>query len=197
MDLEQFRRAYMQAEGLGNTPGKYAKRFINLTKSAVDVLFAIGKDRSEKKEKAENLKMAWKDIRSNGISVKSAKEVIQNRPTVGKHTSMAVDRFAGSAYGMERSINEARSSGKVGESTVAASRSNSYNGQDLEIGINYFLKAMDTARKGIRISASMKNGLELGVIKGLSIVEHRKEAREEARDFGFGREDRYKEELER
>ena len=49
MDLEDYRRAYMQAEGFGNTPANFVKRISDFANNVSSIPDAINRDRIEHK----------------------------------------------------------------------------------------------------------------------------------------------------
>lgn len=182
MDVEQFRRAYMSMEGMGNTPKRFFTRQAALAKNVFSIFSATKKDSAVRKEKAEIRKRVKEDIRENGISMKALKELAVNRPKmVEKNSSKTAKNIADASVNALKSWNELGSTGRVSDSTTAARRANSYGGQDLEVGAGFALKAVNAALKGISIATSMKQGLELGVIKGIGAAEIIGNAAREAR----------------
>ena len=66
MDLEQFRKAYMQMEGIANTPVNLFKRSGRFVESITNVPGAIKRDADESRMNAKMRNDILNDIRQNG-----------------------------------------------------------------------------------------------------------------------------------
>lgn len=69
MDLEEYRRAYMQAEGFGNTPANFVKRISDFANNVSSIPDAINRDRIEHKARKKARGKAREDMKENGVSV--------------------------------------------------------------------------------------------------------------------------------
>lgn len=163
MDLEQFRRAYMMSEGIGNTPIRGAERAINLAKSISKIPGAIKRDSKERNAKFHAREEAFKDIRENGLSSDALIKLFKNRRTLGNRTIDAVEKTADATVAAALSANEL---GQTAESIIGTNNTNLYGGQDLENGIRFVLRAKGITSKGLRLPGRM-----LRKIDGLMVGE--------------------------
>lgn len=157
MDLEEYRRAYMRAEGIGNTPINTIRRAARLGKSIAKMSSSIRQDKYEKAERKDARHEAMEYIKENGISGASALALMHNRPRVGSNTAKNVEQIGDSAVAMERSLNEF---GQTAASIAGAKRSDTYDSQDLEKGISFAITGTNIIRKGIKSPSKVINGAE-------------------------------------
>ena len=150
MDLEEYRRAYMQAEGFGNTPANFVKRISDFANNVSSIPDAINRDRIEHKERKKARGKAREDMKENGVSVKNAVEYAKNIPNIGGHTLSKTDKALNSGINAAISVNEL---GQTAASIAGTKRSNLYDGQDLENGIRFSLKASKELAKGLKLPA--------------------------------------------
>lgn len=148
MDLEEYRRIYMQAEGIGNTPANMFRRMAKLGKDISAVPNATKKDKRERAERRAGRREAMDDMKKNGVSFEGIADYMANRPRVNNHMHKAVENIADSATSAAMSINEL---GQTSAGIVGAKRSNLYEGQDLENGIRFALRARNALSKGLRL----------------------------------------------
>lgn len=148
MDLEEYRRIYMQAEGIGNTPANMFRRMAKLGKDISAAPNAARKDKRERAERRAGRREAMADMKKNGVSLEGIADYIANRPRVNNHTHKAFEDIADSATSAAMSINEL---GQTSAGIVGAKRNNLYEGQDLENGIRFALRARNALSKGLRL----------------------------------------------
>ena len=171
MDLEEYRRIYMQAEGLGNTPVNTVKRIARLGSDLSSIPGAVKKDRHERAERKAGRAEAMKDMNENGITIDGLAEYLSNRPRLHGNVSKAAERTMGSATSVAMSVNEY---GQTAASIVGTRRSNLYDGQDLENGIRFSIKASRALGKGLKLPAHMFHAAEnlvgAGAIAGMMVL---------------------------
>ena len=167
MNLDDYRRAYMRAEGFGNTPKRLLDRLMTLGKSIIALPGAVNKDRYEKRKRKENFKEAWNDIKQHGIDAQNISSLMNNGPRVSTNTSRAIGRVADSSLGTAKSLNEL---GQTASSIIGTTRQNAYEGQDLEKGISFALSVKSYINKAARIPPAMMKGVQFGIVGGTILV---------------------------
>lgn len=169
MNLEEYRRIYMQAEGLGNTPKNLIQRYMNLAKALVKLPSAVKRDKAERNMRRAGRNEALKSMRDDGISLDVVRDLMKNRHRMGSHTLDAVENINNSALSAAKSTNEL---GQTAKAIVGTTRSNSYDGQDVEKGIAFALTAKSVIHKGMVIPKSMMKGVGLGLSGGSIVVDY-------------------------
>ena len=158
MDLEEYRRIYMRAEGIGNTPVRLGKSFLNFGSSFGQIPKALKRDKESKERRKENRAELFKEAKENGKWTPGmVKELAANRPRLGNETSKAVGNIANSGLRAAMSANEL---GQTAAAITGTRRSNMYDGQDLENGIRFALKATAIVNKGIQLPRDMMHKAE-------------------------------------
>lgn len=175
MDLDQYRRAYMQIEGIGNTPLRAVQRAIKLAKNVVNVFSAMNKDYKDRRKRNENFREAVKGLREDGFSFVGIFDAAKyGGPNMSSHTSKALSRAGGSAINLAKSVNEF---GSTAASIVGTKKNNLYDGQDMEKGAGFLLQANKVINSGLRASKGMLRGtglvLESGAFIG-DVITHKK-----------------------
>lgn len=151
MDLEQFRRAYMQQQGITNTPKNAIKRTKNLGKSLIDIPGAIRNDMKEAQRNSAERREILKDIKDNGLKNFNADtfvDLVKSGPARPSHTGGAIMGTADATASMARSVNEY---GQTAASIAGGKRSDMYDGQDLEKGISFAITARNLTAKHMRL----------------------------------------------
>lgn len=169
MNLEEYRRIYMQAEGFGNTPKNLIQRYTNLAKALIKLPSAAKRDRIERNIRRAGRNEALQSMRDDGISLDVIKNLIKNRHRMGSHTLDSVENIGNSAISAAKSTNEL---GQTAKAIVGTTRSNSYDGQDVEKGIAFALTAKSVINKGMVIPKSMIKGVGLGLSGGSIVVNY-------------------------
>lgn len=159
MDLNAYRQMYMNLQGIGNTPMNSARRVKNFIKAVAGLPGAVFKDVKRRRERLDAYQKAKEDLK-NGFSFEALfKKTVNGLPDMDSHTGKQIARVGDSAIGVAQSLNEIGStSAKI---VVGGRRSDMYDGQDFENGTRHFLKAVNAARKSVRISKSMLKGTGL------------------------------------
>lgn len=167
MDLDEYRRVYMQAEGLGNTPKKLVERLATLGQSIVAVFGAAKKDLNERQARGDAFNKAIKDMKKEGFSFTGLVDIAINGPRISTHTSKAL------ANVMNASLVAAKSTNELGQTAAnivgTAKRSNLYDGQDVEKGASFLINAKQITSKGLHVSKQMLKGVGLG-LEGAAIA---------------------------
>ena len=143
MDLEEYRRIYMQAEGLGNTLASGARRTLEFGKSVARVPGAVVKDEREAKRKRYERREAIKDIKENGISFGAVKDILKSGPGMSTNTTRALSDVGRKALSEGLIVNEL---GSTAAKIVGDKSSNSYNSQDMEHGLRFLMKTAPIMR---------------------------------------------------
>ena len=78
MDLEEYRRAYMQAEGIGNTPANAVKRIVKFGSDLSSIPGAVKKDKHDRAKRKAGRAEAMKDMKENGVSIDGVAEYFQD-----------------------------------------------------------------------------------------------------------------------
>ena len=166
MDLEQFRRAYMQymqMEGIANTPVNLFKRSGRFAESIANVPGAIKRDADESRMNAKMRNDILNDIRQNGdknFDAETLSDLVQSGKNPG-HTGQAIEQVGGAAASLARSVNE------LGQTRVpiAGKHSEMYDGPDLEKGISFAITAERIAKKPLRLSEkALTNAVNIGMM---------------------------------
>ncbi len=163
MDLEQFRKAYMQMEGIANTPVNLFKRSGRFVESITNVPGAIKRDADESRMNAKMRNDILNDIRQNGdknFDAETLADLIHSGKNPG-HTGQAIEQVGGAAASLARSVNE------LGQTRVpiAGKHSEMYDGPDLEKGISFAITAERIARRPLRLSEkALTNAVNIGMM---------------------------------
>lgn len=160
MDLEEYRRIYMNMEGVSNTPLNAIKRVFRLGKSAKDIPKAMHKDAAIRSERKDARKEAMEGIKHNGVNAQDVKKIAKNMPGYGKSTRASISRVGRNAESVSRSVNEMA---QTSSSIVGTNRTNPYDGQDLEKGISFTITARSVIRNGLHLPERMaKSAMSVG-----------------------------------
>lgn len=157
MDIEEYRRVYMAAEGIGNTPLRMEKRFRNFGKSILAFPKAFAKDKEERQMRKEMREMARKDIRDHGLTIESAALWLSGRPKVHNNTYEASKHAIQAGLSAGLSVNEL---GQTASSIAGTRRSNLYDGQDMENGIRFTLRGVSGIGKAIQLPSTLLHQAE-------------------------------------
>lgn len=155
MDLEEYRRVYMRAEGIGNTPINTLKRAARLGKTIAKMPSSARQDKFERRERKEARKEAIEYMKENGFSGDAAIELLQNRHRLENNVSKNVEQIGNAAISMERSFNEF---GQTAAAVAGAKRSNTYDSQDLEKGISFALTGLGIVSKEMKLPSKAMEG---------------------------------------
>lgn len=177
MDIDEFRKIYMQAEGVGNTPVNTLRRAARFGKSISQLPSAIRQDGREMRKNMENLIDKTSDAiekKEKGAVKEAGKAILKARPKVSTHTSEQLGNVGQSASSLGQSINEL---GSTAKEIAAGTRSASYDGQDLEHGIRFALKGYNMASHVMHIPGkkleAAKNIMRFGQLGKESIMTKR------------------------
>ena len=177
MDLEEYRRIYMQAEGIGNTPANAVKRIVKFGSDLSSIPGAVKKDKHDRAKRKAGRAEAMKD---NGVSIDGVAEYLSNRPRLHGNTSKAVERTVNSGTSVAMSVNEY---GQTAAGIVGTKRSNLYDGQDLENGIRFSIKASKALNNGLKLPTKMFHAAEklvgAGAIAGMMVLTPLREVKPE------------------
>lgn len=165
MDLEQYRRTYMQTEGMGNTPINLIKRYVSLGKNIGGMNSAIKKDQKIRKAKRAQRKAAFKDISENGLSLNAVKNIITSGPGFRSNVTDQLEKVGDSAVSAARSSNEL---GSTTANIIGGRNGSMYNGHDLEDAVRFSLYAKSAIAKGLRLPSKLLDGaVALGTTSGM------------------------------
>lgn len=156
--MEEYRRAYMQMEGVGNTPVNFVKRMQRFAESIKGIFSSADKDSTRYQEKVGKFRESIDNMRDRGVSGETLGHVVKNIPISMRSDTMdAISRTSNSALSLGKSLNEF---GQTSASIIAGGhvRSNSYDGQDVENGIRFALTAKDYLNKGLRLPVNIAKG---------------------------------------
>ena len=171
MDLEEYRRIYMQAEGIENTPANTIRRISRLFSNITSIPGAYRQNRADRQERRAARTEAIEDIRKNGVSIEKAADYLGNRPKLHGKLNKAIEKTADSAISTAMSANEL---GQTAASMVGTRRTNLYDGQDLENGIRFSIKASRALEKGLKLPTHMfhtaENLVGAGAIAGMMVL---------------------------
>lgn len=180
MDLEEYRRAYMQAEGIGNTPANAVKRIVKFGSDLSSIPGAVKKDKHDRAKRKASRAEAMKGMKENGVSIDGVAEYLSNRPRLHGNTSKAVERTVNSGTSVAMSVNEY---GQTAAGIVGTKRSNLYDGQDLENGIRFSIKASKALNNGLKLPTKMFHAAEklvgAGAIAGMMVLTPLREVKPE------------------
>lgn len=169
MDLDEFRKVYMRAEGIGNTPVKMGKRIFRLGKILTTIPSAMQHDKNERLQHKEVRKIAIENIKKEGISLENVGLLLLGRPKVDNHLAETLNRAGKSALLAGLSVNEL---GQTAASIVGTKRSNSYDGQDMEHGVRFLLKGINVTSSSIHLTKDILHGAENLLIEHAMIPEY-------------------------
>lgn len=164
MDLEAYRRQYMQIEGVVTTPVYIAKSFANFAKSFRGISAGYNQDKAERgarKERRALAKEILNDKDSSALDKAGAvKDMATNLPFTHKNMRSAMENLSHAGQRAAMSLNEL---GQTSKNIVGGTRSNLYDGQDMENGIRLGMKA-------IRMCDSCRHMPEHAIKKATSLA---------------------------
>lgn len=157
MDLEEYRRVYMNAEGIGNTPLRMGQRAARFVKALSAFPRAFTEDAKERQERAEVRKLARKEIQEHGLNIESIGMWISGRPRLHNHVYETSKKSMQAGLRAGLSVNEL---GQTSAAITGGKRSDTYNGQDLENGIRFAIRGASITGKAIQLPSELLHQAE-------------------------------------